>query len=797
MEDVQQALKRACALVRSGATVGTGYLVASDLVATCEHVVPGAREGDAVTLTFGYPLPEVARTARVARTDPAEDCAVLRLDEPMTDRVPLQLSAAPLPPRSAWFTFGYPAVTKADGTHFAGVVDDAKGVKSGRYVIVLTSEKIAAGMSTPIHGLSGSPVVIGQAVAGHIASVRPDPDFPQRAAFGEVFACPAAGVIRLLDAIGRPVPLAAAAVPPPHATPPALGHRAYHAFVSYRSTDRGFALDLVERLEARGFSIYIDQREVLPGDELAVSLQNAIAASAAAIILVSRKWVESPWCQQEMTVLLHRAVDSRTPVIPVRLDDVELPPMLASKVWLDCAGASIAPAEQLERIVAAIGENPVRAAVPRPPVAPSGPTTPWSRIEASARDPEESTLTAAQALISIGEPRAAVEMLKGAGQGTRARQLRALALSKSGWNEAAITELEPLVSSGQLDAETGGILGGRYKDLWIERGDAKYLHKAYRIYRTAYERSGDTYPGINVLAMGLYLRKHAPHLLGAKDGAQLAAVATAVRAKTEPITEETDDHWQLATRAEVLLLGGDLDGARRFYALAASANPLATQDIARMRNQARRNLRYLGLPEDGVDASLQVPCVAAFTGHMTDLPGRPTPRLPEAKVGALRARIRALLDQHRIGFGFSSAARGSDILFAEEVLARGGRVRLFLPFAPTLFRITSVETPADPRWIARFDDLLTRAASTDPRVNVSVLANMPPPEAEHPRAYAACNLAVQNAAVEKAQLLDSKPSLIAVWDGNPDGGAGGAADAIRDWCDRGAGDVEIIDTATL
>jgi hypothetical protein len=197
-----------------------------------------------------------------------------------------------------------------------------------------------------------------------------------------------------------------------------------------------------------------------------------------------------------------------------------------------------------------------------------------------------------------------------------------------------------------------------------------------------------------------------------------------------------------------------------------------------------------------VDLALQ-PAVAAFTGHMTDAPGRTRPRLPEAKVGALRARIGSLVEQHRVGFGFSSAARGSDLVFAEEVLARGGRMTLILPFPPDVFRTTSVETAGDPRWVDRFEELLVRAREGDPRVALVVLADSAPPEPERPRAYAACNHALLDAAVEQARRLGTTPRLLAVWDGEPGDGVGGAGDAIRGWRDRGLTEVAVVDPATL
>ncbi len=167
-------------------------------------------------------------------------------------------------------------------------------------------------------------------------------------------------------------------------------------------------------------------------------------------------------------------------------------------------------------------------------------------------------------------------------------------------------------------------------------------------------------------------------------------------------------------------------------------------------------------------------------------------RFPEEKVGAVRRAIRELLDRHRVLCGFSSLARGSDTLFVEELLARGGRAKVFLPFPAHEFRKTSVETPSDASWAARFEKLLT-----DRRVTSAVLALEAPPEARRAEAYAGCNLAVQTEAAARAKLLDDRPYLIAVWDGKAGDRPGGTGDAIREWRRSGGSEPEVLDPTKL
>jgi hypothetical protein len=204
-----------------------------------------------------------------------------------------------------------------------------------------------------------------------------------------------------------------------------------------------------------------------------------------------------------------------------------------------------------------------------------------------------------------------------------------------------------------------------------------------------------------------------------------------------------------------------------------------------MRRQARRNLEKLGLDRKVLDAILSVPCVAAFTGHMVDAPGRTPSRFPSNKVAAVRKAIAGCLKTHKVGFGFSSAARGSDLIFVEELKQIGGRLLVFLPFPRDQFKKTSVGYG----WDQGFDRALKG-------VEVKELSQELPPDDQQPAAYAECNRKILEEAVIKAKLLDEEPLLIAVWNGNPGDGAGGTADAVRGWQNAGH-PVEIIDISSL
>ena len=166
--------------------------------------------------------------------------------------------------------------------------------------------------------------------------------------------------------------------------------------------------------------------------------------------------------------------------------------------------------------------------------------------------------------------------------------------------------------------------------------------------------------------------------------------------------------------------------------------------------------------------------VALFTGHMVDLPGRPTPRFPESAVPAVQARIASVLEEHNILTGYGSAACGADLLFLRAVLDRpGGEVRVVLPFERERFRrVSVVRVPEQAHWGEEFDRVLAAAKS------VTELHDDPHRFEGNPFAYG--NHVLLGMAEQKAREQDDTPVGFALWDENPaEDRSGGTADFVR------------------
>ncbi len=366
----------------------------------------------------------------------------------------------------------------------------------------------------------------------------------------------------------------------------------------------------------------------------------------------------------------------------------------------------------------------------------------WHRWQ-SEGVPDGAALEVAAILIGMFRHKEALEILKTLGDDLQVRQQYALVLAKSGRVDDAIEVLEGLKADGHDDTETLGILAGRYRQRALAAGgEGTDLQTAYNIYLEAYEDTKDTYPGINAASLALEL----------EDPDEGSRIATEIVEQLVEVPRAEMDHWQFATLGEAYLLLDNLEDATRWYRKAVAANPNAVENIATIRRQARRNLENLKQTVDALDKVLTVRGVVAFTGHMVDRPGRAEPRFPQDHVGDVRLAVREKLKAHGAGFGVSSAAAGSDLLFLEEMLERGGHAEVILPFPEADFIQTSVH-----EWEDRFHKVLE-----DPRVSVTILADGRPPDEELEAAFQACNARLLDRAKEIGKSLDEEPVLLAV-----------------------------------
>jgi len=399
----------------------------------------------------------------------------------------------------------------------------------------------------------------------------------------------------------------------------------------------------------------------------------------------------------------------------------------------------------------------------------------WNAAESDpARRARLDYLELARGALALGHPNLASEILREPaaqpGAVAELRYLAALAAARIGALQHAQTLVDGLLQDAAAEFRVDALaLAGRIaKDRWarLPPGPPREAagQQSVRCYRLAWEQSRDVFPGINAATM---------LQLTGDDGAA-RELAQRVRATAQD-AESMPVHWREASLGEAALLLGEGEAAAEHYRSAVAAAHRQIGDIASMRRQVRLLSANVDIPAS-VHAALDVPRVVVFTGHMLDVPGRSPARFPCELEPAVAQAIAERVEAMGVGFGYCSAACGSDLLFIEALLARGAQVHITLPFEREDFIATSVAF-AGGDWVARFERALAQATSVTFGVRERYLGD------ESLFAYAGGLM--QGAAVLRARELEAEPLLLAVVDEASERLSGGSLDLLASWNELG------------
>jgi formylglycine-generating enzyme required for sulfatase activity len=127
-----------------------------------------------------------------------------------------------------------------------------------------------------------------------------------------------------------------------------------HIFISFASEDLEVGRRVVEKLERSGFRCWISERDIEPAASYPTSITDAIADSAAVLLLLTPSANASPHVLREIEL----AFNGRAPILPVRFSGVvpssDLAYFLSTTQWLD-AGSTLDEAE-LQRVAVRLRE---------------------------------------------------------------------------------------------------------------------------------------------------------------------------------------------------------------------------------------------------------------------------------------------------------------------------------------------------------------------------------------------------------------------------------------------------------
>jgi tetratricopeptide (TPR) repeat protein len=371
---------------------------------------------------------------------------------------------------------------------------------------------------------------------------------------------------------------------------PLAASQRWHVFLSYRSVNRHWVLQLYDILRHLGYNVFLDQYVLSAAAPLALTLSEELDSSASAIMMWSSDFNDSSWCLKEFTTLESKenAGDGFRYVI-AKLDASPLPALAASKIYVDFAELSEGPGGSgLLRLLYGLSGDPLPAgAIALAEQIDEAAQNDLLTIRAARAAGDTATLVrlcfsdtvawksspalpceAAEALIALGDYPDALRILADVAssfpRALRPQQLTGLAMARSGDWQAAQIVLGRLYAAGEIDPETLGIYGRTWMDRYDKTKDRLHLLRARDLYRQAFEAAPkDYYTGINAASKSL--------LLGERDTAKQLAARVEKLVGTAAIP---NDYWRTATIAEVQLLQGNYEQAAALYQSAVSAAPL-------------------------------------------------------------------------------------------------------------------------------------------------------------------------------------------------------------------------------
>jgi hypothetical protein len=139
------------------------------------------------------------------------------------------------------------------------------------------------------------------------------------------------------------------------------------AFLSHASEDKeGFAEPLGRELAKLGVRPWMDKWEIWPGDSLVPRLfDEGLARADAVVLIASVHSVTKPWVREELDSATVRRIETGTRLVPVRLDDAEMPAPLRHLLWINAERSPQSACETARKIA-----DTLHGADPRPVVAP-------------------------------------------------------------------------------------------------------------------------------------------------------------------------------------------------------------------------------------------------------------------------------------------------------------------------------------------------------------------------------------------------------------------------------------------
>ena len=397
---------------------------------------------------------------------------------------------------------------------------------------------------------------------------------------------------------------------------PLANEEKWHVFLSYRSVNRGWVLNLYDILSELKYKVFLDQYVLKPGDSLVQVLEEGLEHSQAGVLVWSTAAKDSAWVRNEYDTLLSKATnDPLFNFVPIKIEKVQLPTFANTKLFLDFGEYPDGPngGDLLRLIHGIVGKPLSDEAVHFAWEQDEAAGIAIAKISAAIRNNRPNKLLqlfeegglpwkttaalgckTAEGLTKLGRNDEAIQVIekveKQFSKAIRPKQLKALALSRRAQGDDldnAQDILGQLYEMNRLDPETLGIYGRTWMDRYNQSGKKADLVQSRNLYAQGFEKTPeDYYTGINAAAKSILLDEIE------KGKTYAARVEKLVGSVAVP-----GDYWQTATIAEVLLIQKKYKEAGEMYQSAVDIAPSETASHESSFKQAKKLMEKL-MPTD-------------------------------------------------------------------------------------------------------------------------------------------------------------------------------------------------------
>ncbi len=139
-------------------------------------------------------------------------------------------------------------------------------------------------------------------------------------------------------------------------------------FISHASEDKKrFVIDFATKLRNKGIDAWFDKWEMFPGDSLVDKIfEEGIKNMSSFIIILSKNSVHKPWVREELNAGFVKRVTKKVKIIPIVIDDCEIPECLKSTLWERIQNLESYD-ENFNRIIQSIFGNSEKPKLGKPP----------------------------------------------------------------------------------------------------------------------------------------------------------------------------------------------------------------------------------------------------------------------------------------------------------------------------------------------------------------------------------------------------------------------------------------------